>query len=153
MDHRKAESVVFWNSIQDFRSFSQSEVERWRSVPPLFCLETEFSSNVDRRTSVTSKPFINGQSRMSNGQKSVRVAQVFGVQLRNKFPREQIRFRFLLTAVRFFTDFYIFLVSYWYGVCDILLCPHFRWSWMITTTSTSQRMADCVPRASTARGF
>jgi hypothetical protein len=47
---------------------------------------TEFSSDIDRQNSVTSKPF-NRQSRMSNGWKTGRVAQVFGVQLWNKFPR------------------------------------------------------------------
>jgi hypothetical protein len=46
---------------------------------------------------------------MSNGWKSRRVAQVFGVQLWNKFPREQIRFKLLLTAVHFYTEFCIFL--------------------------------------------
>jgi hypothetical protein len=40
---------------------------------------------------------------MSNGWKDGRVAQVFGVQLQNKFPRERIRFCLLLTAVRFYT--------------------------------------------------
>jgi hypothetical protein len=36
---------------------------------------------------------------MSNSYKAGRVAQVFGVQLQNKFPGEQIRFHFLLTVV------------------------------------------------------
>jgi hypothetical protein len=55
---------------------------------------------VDRQNSVFSKPF-SGQSRMSTGEKAGRVAQVFGVQLRNKFLWEQFRFRFLLTVVHF----------------------------------------------------
>jgi hypothetical protein len=38
---------------------------------------------------------------MSNGEKAGRVAQVFGVQLQNKFLWEQFHFHFLLTAVRF----------------------------------------------------
>jgi hypothetical protein len=38
---------------------------------------------------------------MSNGEKAGRVAQVFGVQLRNKFLWEQFRFHFLLTTVCF----------------------------------------------------
>jgi hypothetical protein len=38
---------------------------------------------------------------MSNGLKASRVAQVFHVQLRNKFLWERFRFHFLLTAVRF----------------------------------------------------
>jgi hypothetical protein len=38
---------------------------------------------------------------MSNGEKAGRVAQVFGVQLRNKFLSEQFRFFFLLTTVHF----------------------------------------------------
>jgi hypothetical protein len=33
------------------------------------------------------------------------------------------------------------------------LCPHFRWSWMITPTSTLPMMGDCVPWASIAQGF
>jgi hypothetical protein len=33
---------------------------------PLFCLDAEFSSDVDRQNSVTSKPS-RGQSRMGNG--------------------------------------------------------------------------------------
>jgi hypothetical protein len=33
------------------------------------------------------------------------------------------------------------------------LCLRFRWSWTITPTSTSSRMVDCVPMASTTRGF
>jgi hypothetical protein len=44
-----------------------------RSVVLLFCPETEFSSDVDRQNSVTSKLF-SGQSSMSNGYKSGIVA-------------------------------------------------------------------------------
>jgi hypothetical protein len=110
MDHRKSEGVVVRNSILDFRCFGQSETENWRSVPPLFCPETEFSSDVDCWNSITSKPF-SGQSRMSNRWKDVRVAQVFSAQLLNRFPREQICFRFLLTVVHFYRDFCMFLLS------------------------------------------
>jgi hypothetical protein len=66
MDYQKAERVVCLNGIRDFQSFSQSEMKNWRSVSLLFCPETEFSSDVDHRNSVTSKPF-SRQSRMSNG--------------------------------------------------------------------------------------
>jgi hypothetical protein len=38
---------------------------------------------------------------MSNGEKAGRVAQVFAVQLRNKFLSEQFYFCFLLTTVFF----------------------------------------------------
>jgi hypothetical protein len=47
------------------------------------------------------------------------VAQDFSVQLRNKFLWEQFRFHFLLTTVRLCTDFCIYFLSYWHGVCDI----------------------------------
>jgi hypothetical protein len=67
---------------------------------PLFYLETEYSGDVDHQNSVFSKPF-SGQNHMSNGYKAGRVAQFFGIQLRNKFLWEQFRFRFLLTDVRF----------------------------------------------------
>jgi hypothetical protein len=58
---------------------------------------------------------------MSNGLKASRVAQVFGVQLRIKILREQFCFCFLLTAVRFYTDLYIYFLSYWHGVHDIFM--------------------------------
>jgi hypothetical protein len=38
---------------------------------------------------------------MLDGEKAGRVAQVFGVQLQNGIHREQLRFLFLLTAIRF----------------------------------------------------
>jgi hypothetical protein len=65
---------------------------------------------------------------MSNGWKTGRVAQVFGVQVQNKFPREQIHFCLILTVVHFHTEFCIFLLSYCYGVSDILLYLPLRWS-------------------------
>jgi hypothetical protein len=65
MDHRKYERVIYQNSIQDFRSFSQFENWNWRSVLPLFCPEIEFSSDIDHQNSVTSKPFY-GHSHMCN---------------------------------------------------------------------------------------
>jgi hypothetical protein len=37
-----------------------------RSVQPLLCPETEFSSDADRQNSITSKSF-SGKSRLSNG--------------------------------------------------------------------------------------
>jgi hypothetical protein len=66
MDHQKAERVVIRNGIQDFRSFGQSEMGKCRSVPPLFCPETEFSSDINYQDSLTSKSF-SGQSQMSIG--------------------------------------------------------------------------------------
>jgi hypothetical protein len=56
MDHRKAERVSYHNDIWDFRSFDQSETQKLSSVQPLFCPETEFSSEVNLQNSVTSKP-------------------------------------------------------------------------------------------------
>jgi hypothetical protein len=47
MDHRKAERVFYYNGIRDFRSFGESETQKLSSVQPMFCLETEFSSDVD----------------------------------------------------------------------------------------------------------
>jgi hypothetical protein len=44
---------------------------------------------------------------MSNGWKARRVSQVFGV-LWNRILLEQFYFHFLLTVVRFYTDFYIY---------------------------------------------
>jgi hypothetical protein len=55
---------------------------------------------------------------MSNGEKAGRVAQVFGVQLRNKFHSEQFRFFFLLTTVHFIQ---ISVVAFLYGVSDIFM--------------------------------
>jgi hypothetical protein len=48
---------------------------------------------------------------MSNGCKAGRVTEVFGAQLLNKFPREQIYFCFLLTVVDLYTIFLYFLVE------------------------------------------
>jgi hypothetical protein len=56
MDHQKAERITYRNGIQDFRSFSQSKIQKLSSVQPLFYPETEFSSEVDLQNSVTSKP-------------------------------------------------------------------------------------------------
>jgi hypothetical protein len=56
MDHRKAERVVFRNGIWNLRSFGQSETGNSRSVLPLFCPGADFSSDVDRQTSVAYKP-------------------------------------------------------------------------------------------------
>jgi hypothetical protein len=47
-DHQKDERVTYQNGIHDIWSFSQLEAQKLRSVQPLFCPETEFSSNVDR---------------------------------------------------------------------------------------------------------
>jgi hypothetical protein len=58
MDHPKAERVGYRNGIRDFQSFSKFETQKLSSVQALFCLETEFSSEVDFQNSVTSKPFI-----------------------------------------------------------------------------------------------
>jgi hypothetical protein len=66
MDHQKVERVVYQNGIRDSQSFIQSETQKLRSVQPLLCPETEFSTDVDRQNSVTSKP-LSEQSRMNNG--------------------------------------------------------------------------------------
>jgi hypothetical protein len=57
MDHRKSERVAYHNGIRDFQSFGQSETQKLGSVQPQFYPETEISSEVDLRNSVTSKPF------------------------------------------------------------------------------------------------
>jgi hypothetical protein len=97
----------------------------------LFCPETEYSSDISRQNSVFSKLF-SGQSRISNGEKSGRVGQVFGVQIQNKFLSEQFRFHFLLTTVCFIQ---ISVVAFLYGVSDIFMSafqielndyPHFN---------------------------
>jgi hypothetical protein len=66
MDHRNAERVGYRNGIRSFRSYGQSEAQKLRSIFPLFCPEIEFSINVGRQNSVTSKP-LSKRSRMSNG--------------------------------------------------------------------------------------
>jgi hypothetical protein len=66
MDHQKAERVGYRNGIRSFQSFSQSEAQKLRSILPLFCPETEFSSDVGHENSVTSKP-LSEQSRISYG--------------------------------------------------------------------------------------
>jgi hypothetical protein len=48
LDHQKAERVTYQFYIWDFRSFSQSETQKLRSILPLSCPESEFSSGVDR---------------------------------------------------------------------------------------------------------
>jgi hypothetical protein len=58
------------------------------------------------------------QSRMSNGDKAGRVAQVFGVQLWSKFLWEQFYFCFLLTTVHFIQ---ISVFAFLYGVSDIFM--------------------------------
>jgi hypothetical protein len=55
---------------------------------------------------------------MSNGEKAGRVAQVFCVQLRNKFLSEQFCFHFLLTTVCFIQ---ISVFAFLYGVSDIFM--------------------------------
>jgi hypothetical protein len=66
MDHQKSKKVAYQNGIRDFQNFSQSETQKFYSVQPLFCLETEFSGEVDFQNSVTSKP-LHRQGHMSNG--------------------------------------------------------------------------------------
>jgi thermostable 8-oxoguanine DNA glycosylase len=65
MDHRKVERVTYQNGIWDFRSFGLSETQKFSSIQLLFCLETDFNSEVDLQNSITSKPLI-GQGLMSN---------------------------------------------------------------------------------------
>jgi hypothetical protein len=57
-DHRKSERVAYRNGIDNFWNFGQSEAQKFSSVQPLFCPETEFNSEVDHQNSVTSKSFI-----------------------------------------------------------------------------------------------
>jgi hypothetical protein len=54
-------------------------------------------------------------------------------------------FAFIQISVFAFSAFDMGLVTY--------LSLHFSWSWIITPTSTSMRMGDCIPWASIARGF
>jgi hypothetical protein len=69
------------------------------SVLLLFCPEIEFSGDVDRQNSETSKPF-SGQSHLNIGSKAGRVVQIFGVQLWDKVITELFHFHFFLTVVR-----------------------------------------------------
>jgi hypothetical protein len=57
MDHQKSERVAYRNGIRNFRNYDQSKAQKFSSIQPLFCPETEFSSEVDLQNSVTSKPF------------------------------------------------------------------------------------------------
>jgi hypothetical protein len=52
---------------------------------------------------------------MSNGEKAGRVAQVFGVQLRNKFLSEQFHLRFLLTTIRLYKFWYLLFKLWLWG--------------------------------------
>jgi hypothetical protein len=52
MDHRKAERVTYRNGIQSFRSFSQSEAQKFSSIHQLFYPEIEFSSEVNVQNSL-----------------------------------------------------------------------------------------------------
>jgi hypothetical protein len=81
---------------------------------------------------------------MSNGEKAGRVAQDFGVQLRNKFLWEQFHFRFLLTIVCFIQ---ISVFAFLDGVSDIFISafqmelndyPHFDLTEDGTLCSTRQ---------------
>jgi hypothetical protein len=56
MDHRKVERVFYRNGMRDW-GFDQSKTQKLSSVQPLFCLEAEFSSEVELQNIVTSKPF------------------------------------------------------------------------------------------------
>jgi hypothetical protein len=58
MNHQKAKRVFYINGIRSFRSFGQSEAQKFSSVQPLFHPETEFSSKLDLQNSVTSKLFV-----------------------------------------------------------------------------------------------
>jgi hypothetical protein len=95
MDHQKSERVAYQFGIRDFRSFGQSKAQKLSSVQPLFCLGTEFSSDVDRQNPVTSKPFA-GWCWISNRSKAGRVAHLFSIQLQERIPSElpQILFFF-----------------------------------------------------------
>jgi hypothetical protein len=88
MDHWKLGRISYQNSLQDFRSFGPSETQMWRSVWPLFCPETEFSSDVDRQKSVTSKLLL-GSGWISNRWKAGRVFQRFGIQPMGRIPSKQ----------------------------------------------------------------
>jgi hypothetical protein len=80
MDHRKAERVGYRNGIQSFRSFGQSEAQRLNPDQLRFCPEAKISSDISHQNSETPK-LLNKRSRMSNGKKARRVAQLYGVQL------------------------------------------------------------------------
>jgi hypothetical protein len=81
---------------------------------------------------------------MSNGVKAGRVAQVFGVQLQNKFLSKQFRFHFLLTIVcfiqisvlLFFMGFVIFFMSAFQ--MELNDYPHFDLTEDGTLCSTGQ---------------
>jgi hypothetical protein len=91
----------------------------------LFYTGAEFSSDIDRQNSVFSKP-LSGQSRMINGYKAGRDAQVLVFNSRtNSFGNSSV-FAFLLTAVPYI-QISVFALSFGYGVSDILSL-HFRWS-------------------------
>jgi hypothetical protein len=79
MDHRKAERVAYRNGIKSFRSFGQSEAQKFSSLQPLFCPETEFSSKVNLQNSVTSQPFV-GLDWISDRWKAGRVVHPFAIQ-------------------------------------------------------------------------
>jgi hypothetical protein len=66
-------------------------MENWISFSPLFCPETEFSSDVDRRNSITSRPF--------SGQSHIRVAHlVFKSRINSLGDRSVFAFYLLLFA-------------------------------------------------------
>jgi hypothetical protein len=83
MDHRKHERVVYRNGIWIFWNFDQSETQKFSSVQPLLCPETEFSSDVDLQNSLTSKLFV-GWGWISNQWKSGRVAHLFGIKIKGR---------------------------------------------------------------------
>jgi hypothetical protein len=81
---------------------------------------------------------------MSNGEKAGRVAQVFGVQLRNKFLSEQYRFCFLLSTICFI---HISVLLFFMGLVTIFMSafqmdlndyPHFDLTEDGTLCSTGQ---------------
>jgi hypothetical protein len=75
MDHQKAERVSYHDGIWDVQS----------SVQPLFCLEAEFSSEVDLQNSITFKPLL-GWGWISNLWKSARVVQIFWYSTQGENP-------------------------------------------------------------------
>jgi hypothetical protein len=104
IDHQKAERVVYGNDIQDFHSFGQSKTQKFSSVQLLFYPEIEFSNNIDRQNSVTSKLLV-GWGWISNRWKARRVLHFFIFSSREESHPNGPRF---------------------YFSCDIAICPEMQ---------------------------
>jgi hypothetical protein len=86
IDHWRAE-------LSTILEFGTSEVlvkaktQKFSPIRLLFCLEAEFSSEVDLQNFITSKLFV-GWSWISNWWKSGRVSHLFGIQLKGRIQSE-----------------------------------------------------------------